>query len=453
MKVLVVANDHVGSRMAGPGIRSLQFARHLALDHDVTLVVPFATDVEPNGFRIVQDDPWSADRMRTRVRGQDVVVAQKLPAATMRSLAASKTQAIYDLYAPVTIEALAHASREQTTRRTAASHRLNAVMQELTLACGDAFICASEQQRDLWLGGLLALGRVDASAYDADPSLRRLIDVVPFGIEPDPPRRSDAPVLRGAVPGIGSDDRVLLWGGGIWNWFDPLTIIRAVDALAKERSDVRLVFLGLRHPNPAVPQMEMERRAVALAEELRLRDTHVFFNESWVPYDRRGAYYLEADLGVSAHFDDLETRFAFRTRLLDCFWAGLPVVTTGGDALGELVRERGLGRVVGVEDVAGWVAALSELLDGADEGLGRRLAVIREELAWPRVVLPLKRLIESGEPPGRPQASLRTTTRYVTARAENAFFQHGFAGAAAAAARWATRRTKPLEARVRPPLR
>ena len=74
----------------------------------------------------------------------------------------------------------------------------------------------------------------------------------------------------------------------------------------------------------------MARLAVARAEELGLRDRVVFFNEGWVPYEQRGAYLLEADLGVSAHFDDLESRFAFRTRLLDCFWAGLPVVTTVG---------------------------------------------------------------------------------------------------------------------------
>ena len=27
---------------------------------------------------------------------------------------------------------------------------------------------------------------------------------------------------------MAADDRVILWGGGIYNWFDPLTLIRAV---------------------------------------------------------------------------------------------------------------------------------------------------------------------------------------------------------------------------------
>ncbi|MBA2476756.1 MAG: hypothetical protein H0V40_12485, partial [Actinobacteria bacterium] len=53
---------------------------------------------------------------------------------------------------------------------------------------------------------------------------------------------------------------------------------------------------------------------------------------NWLPEIRRRA--IRPAVAVSAHFDDVETRFAFRTRLLDCLWAGLPVVTTRGDALG-----------------------------------------------------------------------------------------------------------------------
>jgi glycosyltransferase involved in cell wall biosynthesis len=452
-RVLVVSNDHVGSRMAGPGIRSLRFATELADEHDVTLVVPFETDLEIESVRIVQDNPWDPRRMSDRVRAHDVVVAQKLPVATMRRLARSETVAIYDLYAPVTIEALAQGSH-RARGQPPITHRLNAVIQELTLSYGDAFVCASEKQRDLWLGALLALGRIDQDAYDVDASIRRLVDVVPFGVEPAPPSAT-GPVLKGVVPGIGPDDRVLLWGGGIWDWLDPLTVIRAVERLTQGRDDVRLFFLGLRHPNPGVLQMEMERRALALADELGLRDRVVFFNEGWVPYGERGAYLLEADIGVSAHFDDLETRFAYRTRLLDCIWARLPIVTTAGDAIGELVHSRGLGRTVGFEDVGGWVAAIEALLDDEAErrAIAGRSAAVSSELAWPRAVEPLRRLIATARGSRRGVVAPVALARYAGARAENALLQHGFAGAAAAALRRATGRTLPLEDRVRPPLR
>ena len=200
--------------------------------------------------------------------------------------------------------------------------------------------------------------------------------------------------------------------------------------------------------------MEMERRALALTEELNLRDRVVFFNESWVPYEERGSYLLEADIGVSAHFDDLETRFAYRTRLLDYIWARLPIVTSHGDAIGELVRSRGLGRVVRFEDVEGWVDALESLLDdeGERSAIATRSAGVGAELVWPRAVEPLRHLIRTTR--ARPAVvSPGAVARYAGARAENAVVQHGLKGAAAAVVRRATGREVPLEDRIRTPLR
>jgi glycosyltransferase involved in cell wall biosynthesis len=287
----------------------------------------------------------------------------------------------------------------------------------------------------------LQSGRIDQEQFAADPSLRSLIDVVPFGISAEPPN-SGAPVLKGVVPGIGRRDRVLLWPGGIWNWFDPLTVIDAVAELAGRRDDVRLFFLGLRHPNPHVPVMRMARLAIERAEKLGLRDRVVFFHEGWIPYEQRGAYLLEADVGVSAHFEDLESRFAFRTRLLDCFWAGLPVVTTTGDVLGDLVERRGLGRALPPRDVRAWVDALETLLDdtGAREQARAAIAEVREEFVWSRVVEPLRGLVRE---PGAPIPRRRTLgpgASWVEWRLRHAVADRGVRGAAVRATQIAKRR-------------
>jgi glycosyltransferase involved in cell wall biosynthesis len=431
-RILVVSTDHVGLTMAGPGIRAYRFATELARENDVTLTVPFETDVSPDGIEIVQmrsDDDVGLTRL---VDGFDTVVAQQLPVLTMHHLAGTNTRTVYDLYNPAIVEQLAFDARRQRSLHRDLWFRCNSLSQEVALRTGDAFICASERQRDLWLGALVTLGRLDQSRYRDDPSLRDLIDVVPFGVEPTPPE-AGAPVLKGVVPGIGPDDKLLLWSGGIWDWFDPLTVIRAVHELSQRRADVRLYFLGVKHPNPEVAEMTMVGRAVELAEELGLRDRVVFFNFGWVPYADRGRYLLEADLAVSAHFDDIETRFAFRTRLVDCFWAGLPVVTTRGDALSQLIAERELGRVVDFENVRGWTSAIEALLD--DEGERARLranaAAVREELAWPRVVATLARL--AAGPATRTPRTLRerlAVLQYARVRMELAVRRRGIRGTA-----------------------
>ena len=440
-RIVVVANDHVGTRMAGPGIRYLNFARELQTEGDVTLVVPFETDLEPQGFELVVADPWNSAEMDRVTADATCVVAQRLPVPTMRKLARTPTRRIYDLYAPLHIENLALDAQQGDERQPAEALELNRLTQEVALRTGDAFVCASETQRDLWLGALLQDGRIDHERFVADPNLRNLIDVVPFGIDPEPPH-AEQRVLKGVLPGIGEHDRVLLWPGGIWNWFDPLTVIDAVAELARTRDDVRLVFLGLRHPNRFVPEMRMAGRAIARADELGVRDRLVFFNEGWVPHEQRGAYLVEADLGVSAHFDDLESRFAFRTRLLDCFWAGLPVVTTRGDVLGELVERRGLGRTVAPGDVDGWVEALDSLLGdrAAYERARAATASVREEYLWPRVVEPLRRLVREHGTPVEYRRTIAPSASWIGWRVRHAVAQRGVVGAARRAIQLAERR-------------
>lgn len=443
MRIVVVANDHVGTRMAGPGIRSLNFARELRSEGDVTLVVPFETDLRPENFDVVVANAWDSAEMDRVTAGADCVVAQRLPVPTMRKLARTATRRVYDLSAPLHIENLALDARQGDERQPHEALELNRLTQEVVLRTGDAFVCASETQRDLWLGALLQLGRIDHERFSADPALRELIDVVPFGIDPEPPRH-DAPVLKGVLPGIGESDRVLLWPAGIWNWFDPLTVIDAVAEVARTRGDVRLVFLGMQHPNPHVPAMQAAANAVARAEELGLRDRVVFFNEGWIPYEQRGAYLLEADLGVSAHLDDLESRFAFRTRLLDCFWAGLPVVTTRGDALGNLVEQRGLGRAVAPGDVASWACAIDELL--GDKKIYKRarneIADVREEFLWPRVTEPLRRLVREPGQRRSDSATARAAGNWAVLRVRHAVADRGAMGAARRAAELAAQRLR-----------
>jgi len=426
--------------MAGPGIRYLWFARELARrGHEVLLVVPFATDLRERGFEIVVDNLWHSRRMTELARGHDAVVAQRLPVPTMLSLAGSQTRTVYDLYSPLTIE---HAALARDAGGEAGTEfALNQLALRVALETGDAFVCASERQRDLWLGALTAVGRVEPERYRRDPSFRSLVGVVPFGIDPEAPSAA-APVLKGVVPGIAASDRVALWGGGIWDWLDPLTVIRAVGRLA--RPDVKLYFLGSRHPNPAVPEMSMHDRAVALADELGLRGDTVFFNERWVPYAERAAYLCEADVGVSAHPDELESRFAFRTRLMDCIWAGLPIVTSGGDALSEIVRERVLGRVAEPEDVEAYAEALASVLEAGKAPFAAALAETGRAYEWSRVVEPLERLLDEAVRMPRPNvarsARVARTARYGALRVTHAVEQRGVVGTATRLAGGAPRR-------------
>jgi glycosyltransferase involved in cell wall biosynthesis len=250
-------------------------------------------------------------------------------------------------------------------------------------------------------------GLVDPEADAADPALRGLIDVVPFGVPAEPPRGPGR--LRAAL-GLPADAKVLVWGGGIWDWLDAPTAIRA---LAHLPEDVHLVFLGARRPAMADRDVHAAgAAAVALARELGLEGRRVHFNEGWVPYAERGAWLLDADVGVTAHPAHLETRFAFRTRVLDYLWAGLPVVSSTGDTLGDRVGREGLGATAPPGDPRAFAAACAAVL--ADPGPARaRVRTAAGALAWERVAEPLRAFCAAGrarpDSPARSRALRRAT--------------------------------------------
>src|SRR5437763_3453860 len=118
--------------------------------------------------------------------------------------------------------------------------------------------------------------------------------------------------------------------------------------------------------------MSVVEDARRLAEELKLLGRNVFFHEQWVPYDERESFLLEADLGISAHPDTIDSRFAFRTRVLDHIWAGLPMILSAGDDFSDWAERNSVGRSVAPSDVGGWKEAILFWINDAADIAGRQ---------------------------------------------------------------------------------
>ncbi len=377
--------------MAGPGIRAWETARVLSAQQPVTLIAPQPIDLPATAFALGSYawgtpgalDPW--------LQQTDVVLANGFVLLAHPELATTRLPLALDLYDPVLLEDLETTRSAPPAKRTAR----NALMRDLLqrqLAAGDFFVCATERQRDLYIGALMHAGRLTPDQINVDPRLRDLIDLAPFGLPVTTPARNE-PALRNVIPGIGANDAILLWAGGLWDWLDPLTLIEAMPLVATRHPDVRLVFLAGRHPGMVDP-MQVAQLARIRATELGLLNSHIFFYEEWVPYERRADFLLDADLAVSLHRDHLETAYAaVRSRFLDHLWAGLASVVTAGDAAAELVQRHRLGRVAPPQDVAGVAQALLELLDDPRERLdcATRAQMLAAEYTWERALQPLAR--------------------------------------------------------------
>ncbi len=403
-KVVVVTGDPLSEKLAGPGIRAWQMAQALSATHQVRLCSTTSADLSDPRFDII--DARSNATLDFHLQWAQVVVFQGFLLEAAPWLMDSDKIIVADIYDPMHLELLEQGKdqglvkrREQITGVTAALNR--------QIERADLLLCASDKQKRFWTGQLISQGRINAATGQLPDGLLR---VVPFGIddeEPAPKRHG----IRGVIPGIGMRDKVILWGGGVYNWFDPLTLIRAVGKLAEAHPTVRLVFMGMKHPHPGVPTMRMALAAQELAESLGLTGRHVFFNRDWVPYRERDTFLMDADVGVSTHFEHVETAYSFRTRILDYLWAGIPIVATTGDSFGNVLTGEGLGIGVPPEDVDALAAALEHVLftPGVAEDMAERVTAYAEQYRWASVLQPLIDFCDS--PSMAPDRLLQTEPR------------------------------------------
>ena len=391
-RVVVLCHDLIGPRMAGTAIRAWEMACALAQHAEVTVACDREVDRRHPGVAVLTiEGEAGLAALRRSVEAADAVLVFGFDLVRYPFLANCRALRIVDLYDPWIFGSLEQYDGMSGDAADAAkNHEINALNQLIDV--GDSFICASERQRDFWFGMLASRGRLDKRAHDLDPQLRRLIDVVPFGV---PPRRA-LPASVPKEPGTLS----ILWAGGTWDWFDPLVVVEAFNDLAPEFPMARLHFMGLELEGRGVPEMSMTARLRSRIRELGLIDNGKVVLGPWAPYDERGAILRSADIGVVAAKNLAENRLAFRTRMLDHFWAGLPTLATSGDVLADLVQENGAGIVVAPEDRGAMRSALRTLL--ADADLRARCSAAAFSLAdryrWSDAVAPIVKVITDPAP-------------------------------------------------------
>jgi glycosyltransferase involved in cell wall biosynthesis len=206
-----------------------------------------------------------------------------------------------------------------------------------------------------------------------------------------------------------------LWGGGIWNWLDPLTLIKAWPAVVAKYPQARLIFLGTRHPNPDIPSHKMADEAQSLADQIGEKDKTIIFFE-WLSYKDREALLCEADIGVTLHPVHIETRYSIRTRMMDYLWAKLPVLVTEGDITSEWIQEFDIGEVVPPFDTNAVAEALQSILSETKETWRPGFEHLDAIFDWNQVVEPLRKYCLEGEPaPDRAKRDMPAVDGFVPA--------------------------------------
>ena len=393
MNILLISSDIIDVQMAGPGIRYWEFARQLSRQHRVTLLTPNQCRLSHPRVHILQRTHRTLAQC---LKASDVAITQGylFPVAPLMM---TNTPLVIDLYDPLPVEVLEHHAhlsvKEAQLSQSYCVARMNLLLQR-----GDFFLYSHDRQRDYWLGMLTAVGRVNHQQYRQRSDLSHLFGQVPYGIADELPTLTRS-ALRGPEGPFTDSDTIVIWGGGLWHWFDPCSVIHAMQSISAVRHDIKLLFLGAKRAgseNHSLNVAYSTEEAIALSMQLGLYNRFVFFHDAWVPYQERQNYLLDADIGISTHFDNLETRLAFRTRLLDYLWADLPIITTRGDYLSDLVEQQQLGIVVDPRNVQQIHEAIVRLTDvhAFREHCRENIRNIRTRFLWSHVLEPLEAFCE-----------------------------------------------------------
>ena len=374
----LVSSEPIRPQMAGIGIRYFELARRLA---ERGLGVRLVSPAEPGEIEIpgVEVRKFERGRLAEILDGCDAAVAQGQLANDV-VLELPLLPVAIDLYDPWLVENLSYAETLGLD-----PYRNDHATWVLQMSRGDFFLCSSEEQRTFYLGFLTALGRVNPERLERDPDLETLIAPVPFGVPGElPPHR---PVLPPREPG----ERRLLFGG-LYDWYDPWTLLDALDRIDIANAPGWTLLL-IRNPNADSTPQRLLGEVETHCRKLGWWGSRVKTLD-WVPAERRYDLLRDVDLLVAPHRPSLETRLSLRTRFLDALAAGCPVITSEGGTMSRLLREHRAGWVVPPGDAEALAGALREVLTADDRALSERRQGAREllrDFTWDRALEPLLR--------------------------------------------------------------
>lgn len=194
------------------------------------------------------------------------------------------------------------------------------------LVNSDYIMVAAEKQKELYTGVLAGMGLLD------EFETNRFILTPAY------------PELNNRIVNKTNNSKInILWFGGMYPWFDPENLLEIFSS-GKLKKLATLTIVGGSNPFYKKTNKrfngtfyEFKKRA----DNLGLTNNSIFFKD-WVGYDERIDIFNSTDLAISINTDNLENEYSFRLRLADMVSNGVPVVTNGGDPLGEELAQRGL---------------------------------------------------------------------------------------------------------------
>ncbi|TAL15314.1 glycosyltransferase family 1 protein [Patescibacteria group bacterium] len=396
-KCLIISDGPVPTpehqKVEGGGLRCWGLAKGIAAnqeDIEVTVAYNEVHIQQPHTERFegISIATWNKDSIQELVKDYDSIIVSycmgDLSMIVVEALVPDQ-QLILDCYVPIYIEMSARKSSDLRGEYEAFQFELR--RWDHVLRRGDLFLCANNAQKDFYEGVLSAVGKINPVTYGDE-----LIKVVPYGIYREKPVAKTKPVDE-----LLHNKKALkvLWFGGIYPWFDLEKLIAAIGLVSKT-TPCELTVVGAKNPFNTHPDfIKKYENLVSFID--RGSYGNIIHMVDWVDFKDRADWYLDSDIVLVVNEEGPENKLAWRTRLVDFVWADLPILTNGGDPLGEMllnanaaIRLNGLS----TESIAHSIQQLGKDKTKAMD-LKKNVQLLRGSLFWDIVAQPVVDAIRS----------------------------------------------------------
>jgi glycosyltransferase involved in cell wall biosynthesis len=271
---------------------------------------------------------------------------------------------------------LAEQARQSDRGRRTTLRYLHAVLKR-----GDAYSVCGTPQRFALIGQLALQSRLNRATVGFE-----LVHVVLPGFPNQPGLSPPGLTLKGGV--APPDAFIVLWCGGYNVWTDVDTLFRALEAAMQQHPQLVFVSVG---GGVSFVQHGPYERFLELIKSSAYSER--FFMLGWRAAAEIPGYYQQADVGVNLDAYHYETLLGTRTRLVEMMGHGLPVVSSLGCELSEMIRDHELGLTFPIGDAH---TLYQQLLTIAEQPLLRRKlsanarSYTRHKLSFAETTSPLR---------------------------------------------------------------
>jgi glycosyltransferase involved in cell wall biosynthesis len=384
-KIVVVseAGPPIGKSVAeGGSLRAWGIAKSLAgLGHDVTFMYRHGYQSDPaakqSGITIAQWKPGAVLPIEFTEAEHVIIRHSHAEAHQLVRKLTNEQKLIVDCYIPIHVEVSA---RESNNIFDEYLRFLNDDARWLEIISrGDYFLYASENQKLYLLGYLSGCLLLNPLTYREIE--RRLIKLPYCYFRADESHRITRKI----------DKPTLLWYGGLYSWFDIGSLVPGLLQIKNKYKDFQFILAGAKNPYVADPSLvaayNSSMKTLEPIKDFLIEIPHQSYEKRFITYSKSSAI-------VYINKNGLENELAWRTRLVDYVLAKKPIITNGGDPLGEELISGGLGFRLNLADKNSLLEVFEEAIK---TNLSKSYNTILQKYSWEDNIPNLNLVIENGD--------------------------------------------------------